>query len=92
MIKEVILLHKRGLTIKRMKQLGLEYGVLAAYLENKIKTEAKLIEILQNKIHGFVRRQLTWFKKEKDVHWFDIPDKEYDKEIETLVHKWYYSS
>lgn len=72
MIEETIKLHKKGLSFKRMRQLGLEYGVLADYLDGKIKDTNELIKIMQGKIHGYIRRQLTWFAKEKDVHWFNI--------------------
>lgn len=89
MIEEVKRLHRQGLTFKRMRQLGLEYGVLADYMDKKFNSQDELIEILQNKIHGFVRRQLTWFKKEKDVIWFDIIKEDYFKSVEELVTKWY---
>lgn len=72
MIEETIKLHKKGLSFRRMRQLGLEYGVLADYLDGKIKDTNELIKIMQGKIHGYIRRQLTWFAKEKDVHWFNI--------------------
>lgn len=89
MIEETMNLQKEGLTLKRMKQLGLEYGVLADYLDDKVKNKIELIKILQGKIHGFVRRQLTWFKKEKDVKWFDISDKSFLEKVEELVGIWY---
>ncbi|MBI2020354.1 tRNA (adenosine(37)-N6)-dimethylallyltransferase MiaA [Candidatus Daviesbacteria bacterium] len=89
MIDEAKRLYKNSLSLKRMRQLGLEYGVLADYLEEKIKSKEGLIKILQHKIHGYVRRQLTWFKKEKEVNWFDISDQDYIKKIEKLVSIWY---
>ncbi|MBI2039960.1 tRNA (adenosine(37)-N6)-dimethylallyltransferase MiaA [Candidatus Microgenomates bacterium] len=79
MVEEAKRLYKGGLSLKRMRQLGLEYGVLADYLDGKIRViegDQGLIEIMQNKIHGYIRRQLTWFKKEKNVYWFDILDKQ----------------
>lgn len=88
MIEEAENLHKKGLSIKRMRQLGLEYSVLADYLEGKIR-EQDLTKIIQNKIHGFARRQITWFKKEKEVTWFDVTDKNYIKKIDKLTSKWY---
>lgn len=92
MVKEVSRLHKNGLSSKRMKRLGLECGVLMDYLEGKIKTGQELIKILQGKIHGYARRQITWFKKEKDIFWFDIMNKNFQRELEKKATKWYYSS
>lgn len=89
LIEEAKKLHKESLTLKRMRQLGLEYGVLADYLDGKIKSSDELVVIMQGKIHGFVRRQLTWFKKEKDIHWFDITDRSYIIKVEKLIAKWY---
>jgi tRNA dimethylallyltransferase len=39
--------------------------------------------------HAYARRQMTWFRKEKDIQWFDIEDPQYEKNIESLVSKWY---
>ena len=92
MISEAKMLHKNGLSLKRMGQLGLEYGVLANYLSGEIKEiegDRGLVKLMQNKIHSYARRQLTWFKKEKDVIWFDITNPEYQDKIEKLVRKWY---
>lgn len=90
MIEEAKQLHKGGLTFKRMKQLGLEYGILADYLMGKIKDKKELIKILQLKIHGYIKRQLTWFKKEKNVVWFDVTNKDFLEKVEGLISKWYH--
>lgn len=92
MIEEIRKLYKNGLSLKRMRQLGLEHGVLADYLEGRISSRNDLIQIMQSKIHGYARRQITWFKKEKDVFWFDITGKDYMSKVEKLVAKWYYQS
>lgn len=89
MIEEARNLNKKGVTFKRMRQLGLEYGILADFLENKI-TRNQLITIMQTKIHQYVKRQLTWFKKMEDINWFDVTDKKFFKKVENLVRKWYY--
>lgn len=39
--------------------------------------------------HGYARRQMTWFKKDPRIFWFDITKKGYFDEIEKLVNKWY---
>lgn len=93
MLEEANNLIKKGLTIKRFKELGLEYGVLADYLEGKIaglEGEKGLIKTMQGKIHGYVRRQLTWFKKEENVVWVDINEDDYMKKLEKIVFEWYY--
>ncbi len=89
MIAEAESLYEKGLTIKRMTELGLEYSVLADYLAGKITTKENFVKILQYQIHGYVRRQQTWFKKEKDINWFNITDNNLYSRIENLVREWY---
>lgn len=39
----------------------------------------------------YVKRQLTWFKKDKRINWFNIGSAGYRKKVENLVKKWYSS-
>lgn len=88
LIQEAEKLHKQGLSFKRMRELGLEYGILADFLEAKVNRE-EFIKKLQTKIHQYAKRQLTWFKKMKDVDWFDI-EKPFDLlTLEKGVDSWY---
>lgn len=88
-IDEVKKLVKRGIALARIKSLGLEYSLIADYLENRI-TEKDLREKIKFKIHGYIRRQITWFKKEEGIYWFDITDINYQTEIEKLISSWYH--
>ena len=89
MLQEAEMLYKEGLSLDRMRELGLEYRVLADYLDGSIKETKELIRIMQWKIHDFVRRQLTWYKKEKNINWFDINNRSYFEKIDKIVAKWY---
>lgn len=40
----------------------------------------------------YARRQLTWFKKDKRINWFDVTDNNYPKSVEKLIKKWYSSA
>jgi tRNA dimethylallyltransferase len=73
MLKEVENLHKKGLSWKRMNELGLEYRYVSMYLQNKI-SKKEMIESLVNEINHYAKRQKTWFKREKDIIWFDPKD------------------
>jgi tRNA dimethylallyltransferase len=37
----------------------------------------------------YARRQMTWFRKNKRIHWFDISRKGWQNEIEELVNQWF---
>lgn len=93
MIEEAERLNRGGLSLRRMRQLGLEYGILADFLDGNIKNQDELIEIMQFKIHGYIRRQLTWFKNPStcsgSICWFDITDKDFSSQVEKLVRQWY---
>lgn len=39
--------------------------------------------------YDYAKRQLTWFRKEKDISWFDISNADFQKQVEALVGKWY---
>lgn len=70
MVAEAKNLHADGVSWKRMKQLGLEYGLLAEYLQNKI-TRDEFIDRLRIETWQYVKRQRTWFYKREGVQWFD---------------------
>ncbi|MDP3955012.1 MAG: tRNA (adenosine(37)-N6)-dimethylallyltransferase MiaA [bacterium] len=38
--------------------------------------------------HHYARRQLTWFRKDKRVNWFDISTGKWENEVEKLVSVW----
>ncbi len=39
--------------------------------------------------HGYARRQLTWFRKEKRIKWFTITQPHLSRQIEKTVSSWY---
>ncbi|MCD6271119.1 tRNA (adenosine(37)-N6)-dimethylallyltransferase MiaA [bacterium] len=68
MIEEVKKLKESGLSWKRLEEFGLEYRWIARYLQGKIGYQ-EMIEKLQKDIEDFAKRQLTWFKRDKRIHW-----------------------
>ena len=69
MIEEVRRLQQHGLSWKRMESLGLEYRYISRYLRGLI-TKEEMIEKLQIEIYRYAKRQMTWFKKNKEIKWF----------------------
>ncbi|MEA3452993.1 MAG: tRNA (adenosine(37)-N6)-dimethylallyltransferase MiaA [Patescibacteria group bacterium] len=70
MIKEVVQLKKTGLSWKRIEEFGLEYKFIAYYLQDKMKYD-EMIERLQKAIENYAKRQMTWFKRDKQIHWIE---------------------
>ena len=73
MIREGKVLHKKGLSYKRMNELGLEYKFIAMHLENKLSKE-EMLEKLETAIRQYAKRQMTWFKSNKKIKWFKPKD------------------
>ncbi|MFN4763221.1 tRNA (adenosine(37)-N6)-dimethylallyltransferase MiaA [Gillisia sp. Q332] len=46
------------------------YKELFAFLEGRFSLEEAVAEIKKN-TRRFAKRQLTWFRKDKNIHWFD---------------------
>ncbi|OGM89692.1 tRNA (adenosine(37)-N6)-dimethylallyltransferase MiaA [Candidatus Wolfebacteria bacterium RBG_13_41_7] len=70
MIEEIEKLHKQGVSWKKLESLGLEYRWLARYLQNKVNY-AEMISLLQKDIEHYAKRQMTWFKKNKNINWIE---------------------
>lgn len=88
MVGEVRNLLKNKVAPNWLEALGLEYRWITQYLLGKEDFE-NMTKRLKGDIHNFARRQLTWFRREKDIIWFDITTKNYQSRIENLVRKWY---
>ena len=46
------------------------YSEVFEYLDGKLSKEQAIDKIKQN-TRRFAKRQITWFKKSEDIHWFD---------------------
>ncbi len=68
MIAEVKKLRRQGVSWKRLQGFGLEYRFIALYLQNKL-TYDEMVTQLQNAIHKFSKRQMTWFKTDSRIKW-----------------------
>lgn len=71
-----------------MDTLG--YKNIKNYLLGKMNKK-EMIEDWVGDEFAYARRQMTWFKKDKRIIWFDISKGEWLKEVEKTVKNWYYS-
>lgn len=80
LIDEVQQLHTRHkLPWHRLEEIGLDYKYVARYLRGTLKKE-DMISKIDTEIWRYAKRQMTYFKKIKNVHWIDT-----SKEAEKLV-------
>ena len=68
LVKEVKRLHQQGVSWKRLEEFGLEYRWVAKYLQGKISYD-EMFKELKKAIHHFAKRQMTWFKRNKNIKW-----------------------
>lgn len=78
MLSEAKRLHKQGISWKRMEELGLEYRYMSRHLSGQITLEQMITE-LNSKIWQYARRQKTWFRRNKNIKWYQIGPKTNNK-------------
>lgn len=63
---------------------GLVYKTVKDYLSGVVDS-FEAIKIIKGDLHGYIRRQETWFKKNKDIKWFDIESESFFADVEKFV-------
>lgn len=86
LVQEVEALKDKGYTKDMVSMQGLGYKEILDYL-NGVTTLDEAIYILKRDTRHFAKRQITWFKRERDVIWVNKNDFHYDDEkiLEFLI-------
>ena len=84
MVAEAKKLHADGLSYKRMEELGLEYRSLARFLQGKISKQ-EMIDELHRDIRRYAKKQLAYWKRNKEIQWFKPSEKQ---KIKKVVQMW----
>ncbi len=84
-VEEVQNLKERHAEWSKTALQAIGYKEILQYLSGELALdEAK--EKIKQRTRNFAKRQITWFKKEADVKWFDVQDSEKaNKEIYKIV-------
>lgn len=70
LVEEVIRLRAMGCRRDMVSMQGLGYKEILAYLDKEMTLEDAVYRIKRDTRH-FAKRQLTWFRRERDVIWID---------------------
>lgn len=70
LVDEVKALLKSGMTKDMVSMQGIGYKEIVSYLNGEITLD-EAVYIIKRDTRHFAKRQITWFKREKDVIWFD---------------------
>lgn len=69
LVEEVKKLLKNGIPKDRIFEFGLGYREVVRFLNSEIRTESELVDRINFSQHAYVRRQMTWFKKDPEIKW-----------------------
>ena len=84
-IRECRKLNRQGLSWKRMYELGLEYRYVGWYLRGRM-TKQQMVEKLNTAIRQYAKRQMTWFKRNKEIKWFKLGEyKKIEKNVKRMI-------
>ncbi len=79
LVNEVKGLLDAGLDVNSNSMQGIGYKEIVEHLTSDVSLEEATYNIKKNTRH-FAKRQLTWFRRERDVNWIDISKYDYDNE------------
>ena len=80
LVEEVKILAKKGYTKDMVSMQGIGYKEILSYLDGEYSLE-DAIDILKRDTRHFAKRQITWFKREKEVTWVNKDDFSAETEV-----------
>lgn len=88
LVTEVEKLRQMGCHRGMTSMQGLGYKEILAYLEGETTLE-EAVELIKRDTRHFAKRQLTWFRREKEVIWVNKNEFDYDEDriLEFMVDK-----
>ena len=84
LVDEVQRLKDMGYTRDMVSMQGLGYKEILDYLNGSITLD-EAVYILKRDTRHFAKRQLTWFRRERDVNWLDIDEKSEDEMLVSVL-------
>lgn len=72
LILEAKKLLRQGVGRKRIKEFGFEYRLTLEFVDGKLSKKELKERLLQETL-AYARRQMTWWKRNADIHWISSP-------------------
>ena len=79
LVEEVKSLLNMGYSKNLVSMQGIGYKEIVLYLEGNITLE-EAVKMIKQETRRFAKRQLTWFRREKEVTFINYEDFDFDKE------------
>ncbi|MCX6797417.1 MAG: tRNA (adenosine(37)-N6)-dimethylallyltransferase MiaA [Candidatus Doudnabacteria bacterium] len=86
MLREIKTLHKQGVSWKRLTNFGLEYKFGALNLQKKISRDEMFNQLLLA-IKHYSKRQMTWWKRNKEIVWIKPDAKKAAKLVKKFIRR-----
>lgn len=83
LVDEVKELSNKGYTKDMISMQGIGYKEIIDYFNGNISLE-KAIEIIKQESRRYAKRQLTWFRANKDIIWFDVDNENFEKNLKNI--------
>lgn len=74
--------------LPRAPAVTMGYEQLMTWMGGEVELE-EAVQKWKFAEHGYARRQLTWFRKQQEINWFDVLNKGWESEVVKLVRGWY---
>ncbi len=87
LLEEVRGLLERGLTESDISMKGIGYKEIIGYLHGEYPLDEAVRLVKRNTRH-YAKRQLTWFRRYKDMKWFNISDYDSDERCLEEIFLW----
>ena len=86
LLDEIMRLKEMGYDRSYVSMQGIGYKELLSHLDGEISLEEAVDQIKKDTRH-FAKRQITWFKREKDVTWLDLDTLSEREALEQIKNK-----
>lgn len=83
LMQETVSLLQSGVSTERMNEFGLEYRIALEVIEGRLPGE-QMKEKMLHELWKYAKRQRTWFKRNEEIEWFPLNEKE---KIHTTIEK-----
>lgn len=83
LINEVKRLRGMGYDIKTIAMQGIGYKEILSYLRGNL-TLSEAVEIIKRESRRYAKRQLTWFRRNKEIIWLDLEIRDEDEILKLM--------
>lgn len=85
LVREVEGLLERGYTTDLVSMQGLGYKEIAGFVHGSYDLPLA-VDLLKRNTRRFAKRQLSWFRRMKEIRWIDVTEPNFSAHLKTIRH------